>query len=100
MKRINNLRTSLGDYPAAGIDASKLDSLIDVLSGYFSKNKAEMLIKEKEPSRIISLTETAVTISSITQLVVDGNTAITKHNEMVDNYTSEKNALVADIWAF
>ena len=59
-----------------------------------------MLIKEKEPGRIISLTETAVTISSITQLVIDGNAAITKHNKMVDNYTSEKNALVADIWAF
>ena len=100
LNRINSLRTSLAAYPAAGIDTSKLDSLIDVLSGYFSKNKAEMLIKEKEPSRVISLIETAVTISSITQLFVNGNAAITKHNEMVDNYISEKNALVADIWAF
>lgn len=47
LKRINSFRTSLGSYPAAGIDTSKLDSLIDVLSGYISKNKAEMLIKEK-----------------------------------------------------
>ena len=97
---INTLRTSLGAYPVSEIDASKLDSLIDVLNGYFSKNKAEMLIKEKEPGRIISLTETAVTISSVNQLVIDGNAAITKHNEMVDNYTSEKNSLIADIWAF
>lgn len=59
-----------------------------------------MLIKEKEPGRIILLTETAATINSTNQLVIDGNAAITKHNEMVDNYTSEKNALVADIWAF
>ena len=100
LRRINTLRTSLGTYPAAGIDTSKLNALMDLLNGYFSKNKAEMLIKEKEPGRIISLTETAETISSITQLVIDGNAAITKHNEMVDNYTSEKNALVADIWAF
>ena len=100
LRRINTLRTSLGAYPAAGIDTNKLNGLIDLLNGYFSKNKAEMLIKEKEPGRIISLTETAVTISSITQLVIDGNAAITKHNKMVDNYTSEKNALVADIWAF
>lgn len=59
-----------------------------------------MLIKEKEPGRIISLTEAAATISSLKQLVIDGNVAIAKHNEMVDNYTSEKNTLVADIWAF
>ncbi len=100
LRRINTLRTSLGSYPATGIEASKLDSIIELLNGYFSKNKAEMLIKEKEPGRTISLTEVATTISSMKQLVIDGNTAITKHNEMVDNYTSEKNALVADIWAF
>lgn len=81
LRRINTLRTSLGAYPAAGIDTNKLNGLIDLLNGYFSKNKAEMLIKEKEPGRIISLTETAVTISSITQLVIDGNAAITKHNK-------------------
>lgn len=100
LRRINTLRTSLGAYPAAGIEASKLDSIIELLNGHFSKNKAEMLIKEKEPGRIISLTEAAATISSLKQLVIDGNVAIAKHNEMVDNYTSEKNSLVADIWAF
>lgn len=100
LKRINTLRTNLESYPAAEIDTNKLNRLIELLNGYFSKNKAEMLIKEKEPGRVISLTETAVTISSIKQLVIDGNAAITKHNKMVDNYTSEKNALVADIWAF
>lgn len=100
LRRINTLRTSLGSYPVAGIDTSKTDSFIELLNGYFSKNKAEMLIKEKEPSRMISLTETAITISSMKQLVIDGNVAITKHNEMVDNYTSEKNSLIVDIWAF
>lgn len=98
--RINTLRTSLGSYPAAGIDVSKLDSIMELLNGYFSKNKAEMLIKEKEPGRIISLTETSATINLMEQLVIDGNSAITKHNEMVDNYTSEKNTLISDIWAF
>ena len=98
--RINALRTNLGAYPAARIDTNKLNGLINLLNGYFSKNKAEMLIKEKEPGRIITLTETAVTTSAIAQLVIDGNAAITQHNKMVDNYTSEKNALIADIWAF
>ena len=100
LSRIKTLRTSLGSYPAAGIEASKIDSIIELLNGYFSKNKAEMLIKEKEPSRIISLTETAATTSSMKQLVINGNAAVTKHNEMVDNYTSEKGTLVADIWVF
>jgi len=100
LMRINTLRTNLGSYPAAGIEVSKLDSIMELLGGYFSKNKAEMLIKEKEPGRIISLTETSATIGSMRQLVIDGNAAIVKHNEMVENYTSEKNALISDIWTF
>ena len=100
LRRINTLRINLESYPAAGIETSKLDSIIELLNGYFSKNKAEMLIKEKEPGRIISLTETAATIGSMKQLVVDGNATIVKHNEMVDNYTSEKNTLISDIWTF
>lgn len=100
LRRIKTLQTSLGAHPAAGIDASKLGSIIELLNGYFSKNKAEMLVKEKEPSRIILLTEATATISLLKQLVVDGNVAIAKHNEMVDNYKSEKSTLIADIWAF
>lgn len=100
LSRVKTLQTNLGAYPAAGIDASKLGSIIELLNGYFSKNKAEMLVKEKEPSRIISLTEATATISLLKQLVIDWNVAIAKHNEMVDNYKSEKSTLIADIWAF
>lgn len=100
LRRINILRANLGSYPAAEIDVSKIDSIIELLNGCFSKNKAEMLIKEKEPGRIILLTETSAIIRSVKQLVIDGNAAIVKHNEMVDNYTYEKTALVSDVWAF
>lgn len=97
---INTLRTSLGSYPASGIDEDKLDSIIELLSGCFSKNKAEMLLKEKEPGRKISLTETSTIIKSIQKFVDDGNTAIAQHNKMVDNYTAEKGILISDIWTF
>lgn len=52
---INTLRTSLGSYPASGIDADKLDSITELLNGHFSKNNSEMIIKEKEPGRIKDL---------------------------------------------
>ncbi|MGI6236858.1 MAG: AAA family ATPase, partial [Candidatus Excrementavichristensenella sp.] len=100
LRRINTLKTSLDSYPAASIDLSKLNIIIELLNGYFSKNKAEMLVKEKEPGRLVSLTETATTVSDMEQLIIVGNAAIAKHNNMVDNYTSEKNTLIVDIWAF
>ena len=46
------------------------------------------------------MTETSQTIEAIQQMIVIGNSAITKHNEMVDNYTIEKDALVSAIWTF
>ncbi len=98
--RLNALRNSLGSYPAAEIDAKKLSSTADLLEGYFAKNKTEMHVKENEPGRIISLTETSQLIETIQQMIVTGNSAIAKHNEMVDNYTTEKSNLVSSIWTF
>ncbi len=99
-RRLNVLRNGLSSYPAAQIDTEKLSSAAELLEGYFAKNKAEMLVKEKEPSRTISLTETSQAIETIQQMIVIGNSAIAKHNEMVDNYTTEKDALVSAIWTF
>ena len=59
-----------------------------------------MLVKEKEPGRTISLTETSQAIETIQQMIVVGNSVIAKHNAMVDNYTAEKNILVSAIWTF
>lgn len=100
LRRLNALRNSLSSYPAAQIDAEKLSSSAELLAGYFAKNKAEMLVKEKEPGRTILLTATSQTIETIQQMIVIGNSAIAKHNEMVDNYTTEKDALVSAIWTF
>lgn len=100
LRRLNTLRNSLSSYPAAQIDAEKLSSSSELLEGYFAKNKAEMLVKEKEPGRTISLTETIQTTETIQQMIVTGNSTIAKHNEMVDNYTTEKNILVSAIWTF
>ncbi len=100
LHRLNALRSSLSSYTAAQIDAEKLFSAAELLEGYFAKNKAEMLVKEKEPGRTISLSETSQTIEAIQQMIAIGNSAIAKHNEMVDNYTTEKNILVSAIWTF
>ena len=100
LRRIDTLRTNLNSCPVTGVDISKLDIIQETLKGYFSKNISEMLVKEKEPGRLVSITETVLTIDALTQLVIDVNAAIAKHNNMVDNYTSERNTLISDIWAF
>lgn len=100
LMHIDTLRTNLNSCPVTGVDISKFDIIQETLKGYFSKNISEMLVKEKEPGRLVSITETDLTIDALTQLVIDVNAAIAKHNNMVDNYTSERNTLISDIWAF
>jgi wobble nucleotide-excising tRNase len=100
LSSIKTLITSLDSYPAAGIDIDKLNSIIGLLSGYFSKNIADMQIKEKEPGRTIALMQTSGPITSIVKLVYEGNLAISEHNKMVANYTAERDKLIADIWSY
>ena len=100
LRRIALVRTNLSAYPAAKIDAEKFDSIVEVLNGYLSKNKTEMNIKDKEPGRKILLTETSLTIRTLCEMIIAGNHAISEHNKMVDNYVTEKDILISDIWSF
>lgn len=100
LRCIDTLRTDFNFCPVTGVDISKLDTILEILKGSFSKNISEMLVKEKEPGRLVSITKTDLTIDALTRLVIDVNAAIAKHNNMVDNYTSERNTLISDIWAF
>ena len=97
---LSGLITSLKLYAASRIDEEKLISAVELLRGYFSQNKAEIQMKEQEPSRVVSLLETSSLMEAIKQLIADGNTSIALHNAMVDNFTIEKNSLISDIWSF
>ncbi len=100
LRRIKSLQASLNAYSAAQIDTEKFTSLLERLAGYISTNQAQMLLKEQEPGRAVILTDTSSVLETIQQMIISGNNAILKHNEMVDNYTAEKNMLVSDIWTF
>lgn len=100
IRYFNSLKTAISTYFAANIDMDKLLPLMKLLEESYSRNMSEMAIKESEPSRVITLTETYETAKAISTLIVDGNKAIIKHNEIVDNYAAEKNTLISNIWAF
>lgn len=100
LRYINSLKTTISTYFAANIDTEKLFPLMELLEKSYSRNISEMVIKEKEPSRVITLPETHTTAEAIIKLIIDGNNAIIKHNEIVDNYAAEKDILISNIWTF
>jgi len=82
------------------IDLDKFSSLLKTLNSQFVANKELLNSKLKEPSRSLELTSTKEQLDDIAKLISTANIAIKKHNDIVDNYATERNKLVNEIWKF
>lgn len=82
------------------VDIQSLESSLATLKMAIISNSELMISKKKEPSRKILLTSTTDILDSINTLIKHANSAITKNNRLVDNYTKERNQLVMDIWNY
>jgi wobble nucleotide-excising tRNase len=82
------------------IDLDKFSSLLKTLNSQFVANKELLNSKLKEPSRGLELTSTKEQLDDITKLINTANIVIKKHNDIVDNYATERNKLINEIWKF
>lgn len=82
------------------LDLDKFSSLLKTLNSQFVANKELLNSKLKEPSRSIELTSTKEQLEEIEKLIRTANITIKKHNDIVDNYATERNKLVNEIWKF
>jgi len=82
------------------LDLDKFASLLKTLNSQFVANKELLNSKLKEPSRSIELTSTKEQLEEIEKLITTANALIKKHNDIVDNYATERNKLVNEIWKF
>lgn len=82
------------------LDLDKFSSLLKTLNSQFVANKELLNSKLKEPSRSIELTSTKEQLEDIEKLISTANVSIKKHNDIVDNYATERNNMVNEIWKF
>jgi len=82
------------------LEVEKFSSLLKTLSSQFTGNKELLNSKLKEPSRSIELVSTKEQFNEIGELIKTANEAIKKHNDIVDNYATERQKLVDEIWKF
>ncbi len=82
------------------LDVEKFSSLLKTLSSQSTGNKELLNSKLKEPSRSIELGSTKEQFNEIEELIKAANEAIKKHNDIVDNYTTERQELIDEIWKF
>ncbi len=80
------------------LDIDKYSSRLRTIESLFSTNKEIISNKIKEPSRDFTLKNTSEQLQEIVTIVVNANEEIKKHNEIVENFTSEKSKLISQIW--
>ena len=81
-----------------GIDIHNFETVTQLIIANLKANYSNMESKRNEPSRKIALN--CSNFSEILQILQTANKKIEKHNDMVNNYNSEKRKLTDDIWAF
>ena len=82
------------------VNFTNLDSILFALKATFSQNLELISLKQKEPSRIITLTNTTDIIRAFNVELTKINSLINEHNYFVDNFTKEKSILINEIWKF
>ena len=66
----------------------------------FSRNREIIESKLKEPSRSLTLQKSINLISWFNEAITIANNKIKSHNDIVNNFSKEKNQLIDDFWAY
>lgn len=86
--------------PPTGLNKDRLGAQKAVLESTIVKNSDLLLLKQREPSRSISLLSTSEVVTTINQIYEEANTAIEAHNQMVANFTKEQKVLIGQVWKY
>lgn len=98
INQLNEIESNQKALSNSKLDIDKFSAYLKTLINQNAANGEYILNKVKEPSRsveLISINEQAELISG---LIKNANTEITKHNDIVANYTTERSNLIRSIW--
>jgi len=82
------------------LDIDKFSAYLKTLLSQINTNKVLLAEKAKEPSRSITLTPTKEQFENLEKLIESANGEIKKHNNIVNNYKSERRGLIQAIWKY
>lgn len=86
--------------PDSKLNIEVFSALLKTLTSQFVTNKELLNNKAKEPSRSIELISTKEQLESIERLIVECNKEIKAHNDIVNDYATQKSNLIKAIWKY
>lgn len=97
---LNNVYKVESQNEQTKLNITVFKAFVDTLNQQFRNNKELFEIKEKEPSRSITLNATVEQVQKIQQQINEANSKISEHNKLVENFQVEKNGLISAIWKY
>jgi len=98
-----SLQSTIGgiiNAPGQFLDIEKMKAQKALLDQRIRTNEQKLEQKKKEPSQGIELEPLQDVLTSIKNQIDIANGEIAKHNEMIDNLSTEKATLTSEVWRF
>lgn len=100
INELSQIETSEKSNTATKLNVDKFTAYLKTLSSQFISNKELIGAKTKEPSRSIDLISSKEQLEDIEKLISDANGEIKKHNDIVNNFKTERSNLIQSIWKY
>lgn len=100
VNELNNLETNQKTFHETKLNTDRFSAYLKTLISQNTTNGEYLNNKTKEPSRSIELISVKEQLDLIAELIVNANIEITKHNNIVANFTTEKISLTQSIWKY
>ncbi len=100
VNELNSLETNQKAFPETKLNTDRFSAYLKTLISQNTTNGEYLNNKTKEPSRSIELVSVKEQLDLISELITNANVEITKHNNIVANFTTEKISLTQSIWKY
>lgn len=97
---LNGIETNQRVLKNTKLDIDKFSAYLKTLISQNTTNNEYLNNKIKEPSRSIELISIKEQSDLLIKVINEANDEIKKHNDIVTNYSTEKNNLIKAIWKF
>ncbi len=98
INELNAVETYQKDYKDTKLDNIKFSAFLKTLISQNATNNELLNSKIKEPSRSFELNSLKEQFDLISEVIINANAEIKKHNDIVSNFNTERNNLVKSIW--
>lgn len=100
INQLNTIETNQKAFKNSKLDIDRFSAYLKTLLSQNTTNSEYLLNKIKEPSRSIELISIKEQSDLLTELISQANQEIKKHNDIVTNYSTERNNLIKAIWKY